>query len=49
VKYDGGSGTPGTGMNLWGASLLWVNPVYEFESLAQKPAEGKGGKYLHNW
>lgn len=42
---------PGTGMNLWGAGCK--SPVresgYEFKPLAQIPAEGKGGTYLHNW
>lgn len=35
--------TPGTGVNLWGASPLCVNPVNVFKSLAQTLAEGKGG------
>ena len=34
--------TPGTGVNLWGASPLYVNPV-NVQTLTKVLAEGKGG------
>ncbi len=35
--------TPGMGVNLWGESPLYVNPVNVFNALSQILAEGKGG------
>ena len=34
--------TPGTGVNLWGESPLYVNPVNVFNTLTKVLAEGKG-------
>ena len=34
--------TPGTGVNLWGASPLYMNPV-NVQTLTKVLAEGKGG------
>ena len=34
--------TPGTGVNLWGESPLYLNPV-NVKTLTQVLAEGKGG------
>jgi len=35
--------TPGMGVNLWGESPLYVNPVNMLKILAKVLAEGKGG------
>ena len=35
--------TPGTGVNLWGESPLYVNPVNMLNMLIKILAEGKGG------
>ncbi len=35
--------TPGMGVNLWGASPLYVNPVSVLNTLTKVLAEGKGG------
>ena len=35
--------TPGMGVNLWGESPLYVNPVKCLNHLTQVLAEGKGG------
>jgi len=35
--------TPGMGVNLWGESPLYVNPVSVLCTFAQVLAEGKGG------
>jgi hypothetical protein len=35
--------TPGMGVNLWGASPLYVNPVNMLNILTKVLAEGKGG------
>ena len=35
--------TPGMGVNLWGASPLYVNPVNMLNILTKILAEGKGG------
>jgi hypothetical protein len=34
--------TPGMGMNLWGESPLYVNPVNVLDTLAKVLADGKG-------
>jgi hypothetical protein len=34
--------TPGTGVNLWGVSPLYVNPVNMLNILTKVLAEGKG-------
>ncbi|MGB9497033.1 MAG: hypothetical protein ACKVE3_04065 [Dissulfuribacterales bacterium] len=34
--------TPGMGVNLWGESPLYMNPVPSFMMVAKVPAEGKG-------
>jgi len=34
--------TPGMGVNLWGASPLYVNPVNRLNILTKVLAEGKG-------
>ena len=35
--------TPGMGVNLWGESPLYVNPVNVLNTLTKVLAEGKGG------
>jgi hypothetical protein len=35
--------TPGMGVNLWGESSLYVNPVNVLNTLTKVLAEGKGG------
>jgi hypothetical protein len=35
--------TPGMGVNLWGESPLYVNPVNVFNMLIKILADGKGG------
>ena len=35
--------TPGMGVNLWGVSPLYVNPVNVLNTLTKVLAEGKGG------
>jgi len=35
--------TPGMGVNLWGVSPLYVNPVNGLITLTKVRAEGKGG------
>jgi len=35
--------TPGMGVNLWGESPLYMNPVNVEKTLTQILAEGKGG------
>jgi len=35
--------TPGIGLNLWGESPLYVNPVNVLNTLTKILAEGKGG------
>ncbi len=35
--------TPGMGVNLWGESPLYVNPVNVFVTLSKILADGKGG------
>jgi hypothetical protein len=34
--------TPGMGVNLWGESPLYVNPVNDFNTLTKVLADGKG-------
>jgi len=34
--------TPGMGVNLWGGSPLYMNPVHHFMMVAKVLAEGKG-------
>ena len=42
VRWNGWC-TPGMGVNLWGASPLYVSPVNVFIILTKMLAEGKGG------